>query len=452
MGILIKIFILIFCLMNFYGCVSSSQKEEILAYVNGKPVTTRDLEYPLKIIHRKQYLSHAKKLDLTKLVEDTINDILITNEARSMGMSEMPQVKKAVQEYIITESVRKLYDEEIKKKIYITEEEIKKYYESKKGAEATAEEIEKFKESIIKNLRKQKEKEISDAYLKQLRTKASIEINNEILSSIKIDNPDELKKYSEDKRQLCKVNETVLTVGEFISIIKSYSSGFSNEISKESILNNWIDSKVVDYEALSRNYMNDPDFKNKVIQYEDQILKRAFIENILIPKIKISEESLKEFYLKNKDRYITSPKYKFMQISVKTLEEAQNILKSLENGADFLWLAQKNSNAPIETGWLSKEEMLSDLRELVERLKPGETTPVIKTGSSYAVFKLLEIKEGTLQDFDKIKNNVYNDYYNEQIKNLYNEYANELRKDAKIEIIQNNIDLFEKKLLRGRDE
>jgi hypothetical protein len=80
------------------GCASLPQKKNILAVVNGEPITEDDLKYSLQIAHRKEDLSSAGELNLSKFVQKLVDDRLIIQEARRMGMENYPEVEKLLQE------------------------------------------------------------------------------------------------------------------------------------------------------------------------------------------------------------------------------------------------------------------------------------------------------------------------------------------------------------------
>ena len=109
------------------GCASLLQKENILAVVDGEPITEGDLKYSLSISHRKEDLSSAGTLNLSQYVQKMVDDRLIIDETRRMGMDQYPEVKQAIQAYILRESVVRLYNEEITKKVSVSEDDILNY-------------------------------------------------------------------------------------------------------------------------------------------------------------------------------------------------------------------------------------------------------------------------------------------------------------------------------------
>ena len=60
-------------------------------------------------------------------------------------------------------------------------------------------------------------------------------------------------------------------------------------------------------------------------------------------KIRISEEDMEDYYLSHKKDFIKPVRYKIQKITVKTEEESENTVKSLQAGATFSWLAKKKS-------------------------------------------------------------------------------------------------------------
>jgi peptidyl-prolyl cis-trans isomerase C len=516
------------------GCASLQHKEDVLALVNGEPVTGGDLKYSLTIAHRREDLSSAGALNLSQFIQKLIDDRLIIQEARRMGMQDYPEVQQAIQAYVLRESVVRLHDEEIVKKVTVTEDEIKNYYKKnyeqfslglievdseekarqifeqlREGAdfkefaqkystrtsqkdggevvlrrnamspliekvvsnlnpgeftdvvsiqnkyyiiklvsrkEAPGEGLESVKGKIERAVRKQKEKERSDEYLKYLRERATIQIDNEIFSSINISEKSDVEKLSQDKRILVQVNGSILTVADFMAIAKS-----SPGKSKETILNEWIDQKVVDHEALNRHYDTRRDLKEMVGRYENQVLKNTFIKRVILPQITLLDEESKHYYLTHQESFRKPTLFKIQQITVKTADDAQDILDSLKNGADFSWLAKNRSvdSAASEggnLGWITRAEMPEPLKKIIETLKPGDISPVLKIDSNYRIVQLLDRKEGEVEEFEKVKNAVYRTAFEERVNTLLSDYISQLKKDADITMNNEAVRLLQEKM------
>jgi peptidyl-prolyl cis-trans isomerase C len=533
---ILLLFTVIYCLLfTVFGGCASLQRENILAVVDGEPITEGDMKYSLQITHRREDLSSAGIMNLSQYVQKLIDDRLIIDEARRMGIDQYPEVRQAIQAYILRESVVRLHDEEIVKKVSVSENDILNYYKKnyerftldlievgsekdakgileqlKKGEdfkelaqkysthvskknggevvlkrnsmatyideavlnlrpgefsevikiankfyivklidrkEAPDEELEKVRGNMERAIRKQKEEERSDEYLKYLREHANINIDQKLLSSIEEDITDEeIKKLLDDTRPLAEVNGTVLPVSDFVKTITP-----STRKSSEDILNNWIDRKVVDHEALRRHYENNADLKKMIHRYENQLLLRTFIKDIIIPRITISDKTLEEYYDKHKESFVYPARFRIQQITVKSMDEAKKAMDNLKNGADFSWEAKRKSTDSAaskggDIGWLTVAELPEPLREIIFNLKPGDTSSVIKIDSRYMIVRLIGKTDEEVEEFNKVKNDVHRACYAEQIDNLYNEYVNQLKKEAMIEIYEDEIRSLEEKL------
>jgi parvulin-like peptidyl-prolyl isomerase len=516
------------------GCASLQQKENVLAVVNGEPITERDLQYSLQIAHRREDLSSAKELNLSQFIQKLIDDKLVIQEARRMGAEDYPEIQQAVQAYILRESVVRLHDEEIVRKVTVTEEEINNYYKKnydrlslgiiEAGSEENAREITEqlkngadFKElarkysthpsqkdggevilrrnslsppiektvsnlksgefsdvlkiqnkyyiikfigseeapdselasvrgSIERAIRKQKEKERSDEYLKYLREQGTIHIDNELFQAINISEETEREKLSQDARTLVQIDGVTFTVGNFASLARTYPGR-----SKETILKDWIDQKVVDKEALSRHYERTPELENTVASYKNQLLKNAFIKRVVIPQITLSDEALKKYYVSHQESFMKPTQVKILQITVKTMDDAQDVLNNLQNGADFSWLAKKRSldSAASEggdLGWMTRAELPEPVKKIIDNLKPGDISPVIKIDTNYRVIQLLDRKEGEVEELDKVRNAVYRAAFEEQVNAILDNYISQLKKDAAITVNDEAVRLLEEKV------
>lgn len=304
--------------------------------------------------------------------------------------------------------------------------------------------FEKKRESIMRTLKKEKENALASEYLKRLKQKAKITVDKELLSFIEKDRDNE--ELMNDKRPLVKVNNDVLTVSDFMKSVQE----MKKKGNFEKLVNNWIERKLVDQEALSRKYYLQSPLKEKVNRYREQLMRRVFIGTTIVPEIKVDDEELEEFYNSHKERYRTPAKYKIQQITLKNRAEAEAVLKELKEGADFSWVAMNKSwdahakNGGV-VGWFQKSAMPEKIRKAIEGLKPGDISPVIEDNDSFIIVKLMDYREGKIRPFEQVKSLVYEHYMNMEINKRLKEYIAKLRKDASIEIIEDNVKRMEER-------
>lgn len=531
----------VYCLVVIFlsGCASLHQKDRVLAIVDGDPITEGDLKYALTVAHRREDLSSAGGLNLSDYIDKLIDDRLIIDDARRSGMDQYPEIKRAVEAFILRESVVRLHDDEIVKKVSVTDNEIKEFYRKNYEqftlglievmSEETAEDIvnrlkqgedfeeiaktysfhghresggkivykssavptyfmeviaqlkpgeisdsihvldkyyivkyygkkeapwgdefEKVRGAIGKTIRKQKENERSDKYLNYLRQKASIKINEELLAEIQLDGgTEEQEKWAEDARPLVEIDNSALTVADFVSIARP-----STRRTKEDILKSWINRKLIDLEALSRHYENDPDLKRMIYRYENHLLKDMYIKRVIVPNIHITEEMAKEYYTSHQESFKRPDLYNIQYIAVKDRDEAQTILENLREGADFSWWEKEKSISSSafkirgSTGWLPKSSLPEPLQEIIDTLRPGDVTPILEIDSDYVIVRLNDKNVGEVKQYEEVRDAVFNACFNEEVWAIYNEYVDRLKTDAEIVVYADEIKLFEEELFK----
>jgi parvulin-like peptidyl-prolyl isomerase len=275
----------------------------------------------------------------------------------------------------------------------------------------------------------------------------NVKINRELLSKIQVDSKkQEIDSFLKDTKPLVEVNGGTLTVGEFIKLTVS-----SPGKSADDILNNWIDRKLIDIEALSRHYEKGKDLRELIRRYENQILKNTFIKRVIVPQITVTDEDLKEYYTKNQAEFLKPSQYKIQQIKVKTIEEAREIENSLRNGADFSWIAKRKSidSATSKGGnavWVTKKELAEPLINIIDTLSIGEISPVTQVDSHYSIIKIQDKKVEEIEKFEKVKNAVYTATFNKNLKEIIEKYVNQLKQDVKIRIYEDAISSLEEQL------
>jgi parvulin-like peptidyl-prolyl isomerase len=521
-----------FIVLALWGCASVPEQDDVLAVVDGEPVTNADLEYSLEIAHRREDLSTARELDIYSYVDKLINDRLIVQEARRMGMDEYPQVQEKVRGYILRESVVRLYSEEVLEKVSVTEEDIIHYYkvnyerftldlieteteeyaeeiltklemgapfeefssnyppsiQGKKGndfvfsresmtpsmqdaldglnpgefssvtkvrdryyilklisrEDAPLDKLGNIRVNIEAALRKQKVNERSDEYLSELRREAPLYIDQELLLSIEFDTDSvEREQWLKDDRTLVKVNDDVLSAGSFVTMLPS-----SDRATKEKILNRWLDFKIVDQEALRRNYGEKTDLKERAERYKNEQIKKTFTHNMIASEIRIAEREMAEYYVSHKEEFTRPVQYKIQQISLKSEDKAGEVMNSLNEGANFSWMAKEKSVDSLASrggiaGWELKENMHDPVKDIIDNLKPGDISPILHIEDTYRIIRLMEKTEKAVESFDRVKQRVYQELYREKYRERYDDYVAKLRKEANIKINDEAVRSFE---------
>jgi peptidyl-prolyl cis-trans isomerase C len=147
------------------------------------------------------------------------------------------------------------------------------------------------------------------------------------------------------------------------------------------LLDQLVDQKAMAIAAKKQGLLNDPTVQKRIEIGTEQVLQAALITKTVGPEI--SEDTIKAVYQKDYANQPGVEEIHARHILVKTEAQAQDIIKQLDNGADFAKLAQKYSTDPGsvnggDLGWFKKTDMVPEFANAAFAMKDGQIsqTPV----------------------------------------------------------------------------
>ncbi len=169
---------------------------------------------------------------------------------------------------------------------------------------------------------------------------------------------------------------------------------------------------------------------------EYQLLEEAVHKQVVGP-IEPTDEELLTYYQEHQDSYQSQPeRIKVAYIKVSDAELADQLLAQAQApDADFAALAQENSeDENYETDWFSKggSGLPSQVEDAAFALSEGQVTLVDVLGDYYIV-KLLGRQPAVVPPFEEIRDQVEEDYINDEDARRWNDWYKERRASAKIE-------------------
>lgn len=103
--------------------------EGIVARVNGEAIYLEDLERRLQDLHSEVSPTQRSAPDLSQLMYGLINDALLAQEARALGLHEEDPIPSEVDDLRRDLAVKRLRREEVGKRIEVTEDKIREAFE-----------------------------------------------------------------------------------------------------------------------------------------------------------------------------------------------------------------------------------------------------------------------------------------------------------------------------------
>lgn len=99
-----------------------------VAVVNGEAITESEVGRALGRLHHADSRRAPGEVSVTEFVERAIDDRLMLQDARRMGLFERSDVQAAVKTYLTREAVGRLYEEEVSSKVEVPEAEVREKF------------------------------------------------------------------------------------------------------------------------------------------------------------------------------------------------------------------------------------------------------------------------------------------------------------------------------------
>ncbi|MEE0434953.1 MAG: peptidylprolyl isomerase [Peptococcaceae bacterium] len=197
---------------------------------------------------------------------------------------------------------------------------------------------------------------------------------------------------------------------------------------------------------------SEDDFQAYLDEYNvsDAMLKRMIEEKLYYDKLLADIQSgvtvdAEAYYNENTDQFDVDDQVDAKHILVDDEETAKDIIKQLDDGADFSKLAAKYSTDAAtaqkggELGYFSANEMVTEFSDAAFALEPGQyTKEPVKTSYGYHVILCEDKKAAHHQSFEEVKDELTEQLTNQEVQTEYASLMSELKSKATIEYLSDD--------------
>lgn len=232
---------------------------------------------------------------------------------------------------------------------------------------------------------------------------------------------------------------------------------------KRSALDQMIMEELVNQEAVKQNIeVTESDIEQEIADLEKSFGSRAKLEEaltansmtmeelredinmnqllikLLEPQTTVTDEQVKEIFDNNKASFDTPEQVRASIITVATEEEANDVIKQLNEGKDFAELAKSTSLDEYtkanggDTDFFAKGEQEAAIEEAAFKLAKDEVSGAVQTSGGYTVIKLTDRKEAHTATFEEEKDYIRKTLVSQQVSQLSGTYVEGLRSQATI--------------------
>ena len=233
------------------------------------------------------------------------------------------------------------------------------------------------------------------------------------------------------------VNNSQITIGHVIAVKKQLPDQYQ-KLGYDVLFKGILD-QLVQQEILATSFKYDPTWISILLENE----RRNILSSIILEKISkaaVTKGALKTAYLEKYKGEGGNVEYKASHILVTTIQEAKELLKLLENGANFKNLAVNYSMGPSsldggDLGWVKKGQMVAPFENALTLMEIDTYSGPIKTQFGYHLIRLDDRRKTLPPHFELVKNELEVELRNKAIE----KHLQKLTSNADIFITENLI-------------
>jgi len=193
--------------------------------------------------------------------------------------------------------------------------------------------------------------------------------------------------------------------------------------------------------TLRERGLTEADYRREI---RGELIRSQVLGREVQPRIFLSEDKVRTYYLENISRFSTRPEQRIAQIVIsRSQPQAEEKLKKVERllreGKDFAELAREYSDDPSrqnggDLGYFELSELRPEFREALAQLPLKKPSAPVRTPASFYILLITEQKTGTPVPFAEVKNQVTEELYNREVDRGFRNWLEGIKSRAKIEL------------------
>ena len=189
-------------------------------------------------------------------------------------------------------------------------------------------------------------------------------------------------------------------------------------------------------------------------QLERSMIVQKVQQNEVLGKIGVTEDEARKYYQTHMNEFTTAPAVTLREIQVTVPNDASGVnaaedeaakarieevrTRVTKGGESFDKLATDVSDAPSKAnagliGPLSLNDISPEVRKLIEAMKPGDVSDVIRTPRGYQLLKLETMTQAQTLSFEQARDQISERVFTDKRKAEFQKYLEKLRTQAIIE-------------------
>jgi peptidyl-prolyl cis-trans isomerase C len=247
------------------------------------------------------------------------------------------------------------------------------------------------------------------------------------------------------EKELVRINDRVITLAEFDREMEQLPPSLKTLVitdeGRREFLQKLIERELLLQEGVKKGFDKDAEILSKVEQFKEGLIIEALTEKLCAGKDEVSDKEVKAYYRGHKEEFFLE-RVRVRHIMVKTLPEAQEIKKRLNQGEDFVDLVKRYSIWPSkenggDLGYIKRGMVDKSFEDAAFSLKrPGEISGIVKTKMGFHIIQL-EDRQGPRQlAYAEVREEIGKFLRDKKRREILTSHLQGLREGAQISINQ----------------
>jgi len=254
-----------------------------------------------------------------------------------------------------------------------------------------------------------------------------------------------IQEQDVSQEPLAVINGEIVTLEDFNQYWDMIPDNYKMQLNKEDVLEQLITQTLLIQKADELNLPEDPDVAFQIKNTVDQILIQFLLEKEIVEKTTLTDEDIESYYEENKENYWQEEEVHALNILVETEEQAQEVMKQLEEGQEFDLLATEISIASSaskggDIGFISKGTLMTEIEEQLFILNPGEISEIIPTENGFHIFKVLEKNPSGYLELAEVQIEIESQLLPLKQQEVFDQYLKDIEDQA---VIEKNVTLLD---------
>jgi parvulin-like peptidyl-prolyl isomerase len=241
------------------------------------------------------------------------------------------------------------------------------------------------------------------------------------------------------------LDEESITIKDFINFLKFENVSFDS-LNQQVVFDGlnvktkkFIEHKILAIEGYKLGLENTIEVQQQFNMWKQNYLYRLVLSDVL-DSFSVTDEELKAYYNQINRSKVKVKEANIFEVVVRDPQTAEQVITHLESGIDISELKTVlsthagNINFKGESG-LKPVTNFTEISPALNQMKAGTIYGPVKVSKGYSIFKLLEIKEDSLNEtrsFAEIKHEIGNELRNLKIRDTKNKFIAKIAKENQI--------------------